>query len=176
MIISVGDGAAHRRACCPSSARMLERPLADARARPRLQARRRIRLASRATCPRPMLRPRVWQKLMVYAGEQSRHRGRPLHGELMRRAARSRRGGRHQPPRHLGLPRRPRAPRRHLLAATPPRPRGHRHRRHAPSASGEWFAIVDELTDETGLVTSEMVPAFHATAPDTGAAACGLPT
>lgn len=26
----------------------------------------------------------IWQKLMVYAGEQSRHRGRPLSGELVR--------------------------------------------------------------------------------------------
>lgn len=33
----------------------------------------------------------------------------------------------------------------------------HRHRR--------WFAVVDELTAETGLVTSEIVPAFRATTP-----------
>ena len=30
-----------------------------------------------------------------------------------------------------------------------------------PERIGEWFAIVDELTDETGLVTSEMVPALR---------------
>ena len=34
-----------------------------------------------------------------------------------------------------------------------------------PERIRRWFAIVDELTDETGLVTSEMVPAFHATGP-----------
>jgi hypothetical protein len=31
-----------------------------------------------------------------------------------------------------------------------------------PSRIRQWFGIVDELTDETGLVTCEMVPAFHA--------------
>jgi hypothetical protein len=29
-----------------------------------------------------------------------------------------------------------------------------------------WYEIVDELTDETGLVTSELVPAFRATGPN----------
>ena len=31
-----------------------------------------------------------------------------------------------------------------------------------PARIRHWFAIVDELTDETGLVTCEMVPAFRA--------------
>jgi hypothetical protein len=35
-----------------------------------------------------------------------------------------------------------------------------------PDRSRRWLSIVDELTDETGLVTSEMVPAFRATAPE----------
>jgi hypothetical protein len=30
----------------------------------------------------------------------------------------------------------------------------------APARIAEWFAIVDELTDQAGLVTSEMVPAL----------------
>ena len=30
-----------------------------------------------------------------------------------------------------------------------------------------WFGIVDELTDEAGLVTSEIVPALRATGPET---------
>jgi PII-like signaling protein len=34
-----------------------------------------------------------------------------------------------------------------------------------PERIRAWFAIVDELTDETGLVTSETVPAFRATGP-----------
>ena len=35
----------------------------------------------------------------------------------------------------------------------------------APARIRDWFAIVDELTDETGVVTSELVPAFRATGP-----------
>ena len=35
----------------------------------------------------------------------------------------------------------------------------------SPAEIRRWFAIVDELTDEAGLVTSELVPAFHAVGP-----------
>jgi len=35
-----------------------------------------------------------------------------------------------------------------------------------PERTRRWFEVVDELTDETGLVTSELVPAFRATGPD----------
>ena len=35
-----------------------------------------------------------------------------------------------------------------------------------PDAVRRWFAIVDECTDEAGLVTSELVPAFHAVTPE----------
>lgn len=31
-----------------------------------------------------------------------------------------------------------------------------------PTRIRRWFQIVDELTDQTGLVTCEMVPAFRA--------------
>jgi PII-like signaling protein len=34
-----------------------------------------------------------------------------------------------------------------------------------PANIKRWYAIVDELTDETGLVTSEIVPAYRAGAP-----------
>jgi PII-like signaling protein len=34
-----------------------------------------------------------------------------------------------------------------------------------PQRLREWFVIVDQLTEETGLVTSEIVPAFKATGP-----------
>jgi hypothetical protein len=33
-----------------------------------------------------------------------------------------------------------------------------------PRRVRQWFAVVDRLTSDTGLVTSEMVPAFPATA------------
>jgi PII-like signaling protein len=34
-----------------------------------------------------------------------------------------------------------------------------------PENSRRWYEIVDELTAETGLVTSEIVPAYRASAP-----------
>jgi PII-like signaling protein len=33
-----------------------------------------------------------------------------------------------------------------------------------PEAIRRWFQVVDECTDEAGLVTSETVPALHAVA------------
>ena len=32
-----------------------------------------------------------------------------------------------------------------------------------PERIRDWFGVVDAITDETGLVTSELVPAFRAT-------------
>jgi PII-like signaling protein len=107
----------------------------------------------------------VWQKLTVYAGEQSRHAGHPLYVQLIRRlreegasGATGLRGiwgfsGDHPPhgDRLLGL-------RRHVPVLTSIVDR--------PEAIRRWFEIVDECTDEAGLVTSEMVPALHAVAPD----------
>ena len=34
-----------------------------------------------------------------------------------------------------------------------------------PERIARWFAIIDGLTDETGLVTSEQVPALRAAGP-----------
>ena len=104
----------------------------------------------------------VWQKLMVYAGEQARHAGRPLHHQLIRAlreanadGATSLRGiwgyhGDHAPHGDAFRQLRRRVPVVTIVIDTPERIR-------------RCFQIVDELTDETGLVTSEMVPAFHAT-------------
>lgn len=107
----------------------------------------------------------MWQKLMVYVGEQSCSGGRPIYHQLIRAlreagasGATSLRGiwgyhGDHEPHgdsfwrlgRHV--------PVITVIVDTPERIR-------------EWFAVVDELTTETGLVTSETVPAFRATGPD----------
>lgn len=104
-----------------------------------------------------------WQKLMVYAGEQARHEGRPLYSGLIRRlreqgavGATALRGvwGYHG-------------------SAAPHGDRFGRLARHMPTltvivdrpdAIRRWFAVVDEFTDETGLVTSEIVPALRAPA------------
>jgi PII-like signaling protein len=105
----------------------------------------------------------VWQKLMVYSGEQARHAGHPLYIQLIRRlreegasGATSLRGiwgfsGDHPPHGDSLLSLRRRVP---VLTSIVDR----------PEAIRRWFAIVDECTDESGLVTSEMVPAFHAVA------------
>jgi PII-like signaling protein len=107
----------------------------------------------------------VWQKLMVYCGEQSRHRDRPLYSELVRAlraagaaGATSLRGvwgyhGDHEPHGDSLWQLRRRVPVVTVIVDTPDRIR-------------RWFAIVDELTAETGLVTSEQVPALRATGPD----------
>ncbi|MEA2395425.1 MAG: hypothetical protein QOJ82_3316 [Solirubrobacteraceae bacterium] len=104
----------------------------------------------------------MWQKLMVYCGEQSRHRGHPLYVELvhaLREAgaagATALRGiwgyhGDHEPHGDAFLQLRRRVPVVTVIVDTPERVR-------------RWFAIVDALTDETGLVTSELVPAMRAT-------------
>lgn len=107
---------------------------------------------------------RLWQKLMVYAGEQARHGRHPLYIELIHqlrqagaRGATAVRGiwgyhGNHPP--HgdtlFSLPRR--VPLVTVIVDTPDRIR-------------RWYEIVDSLTDETGLVTSEIVPAAE-TYPD----------
>jgi len=106
----------------------------------------------------------VWQKLMVYAGEQARHDGHPLYHQLVRRlreagaaGATSLRGtwgyhGDHRPHGDAFWQLRRRVPVVTVIVDAPERIR-------------RWFAIVDELTGETGLVTSELVPAFRATGP-----------
>jgi hypothetical protein len=35
-----------------------------------------------------------------------------------------------------------------------------------PERCRRWFDVIDAVTDEAGLVTSEMVPAFQAVAPE----------
>jgi PII-like signaling protein len=106
----------------------------------------------------------VWQKLMVYCGEQSRHGGRPLYAELVRAlreagaaGATALRGiwgyhGDHAPHGDSFRQLRRRVPVLTVVVDTPER-------------TARWFEIVDELTDETGLVTSEQVPAVRASGP-----------
>ena len=105
----------------------------------------------------------LWTKLMVYCSERSEHRGRALHLELIRRlraegaaGATALRGvwgyhGDHVPhgDRLLAL-------RRHVPIVTVVVDQ--------PSRCRRWFEIVDEMTDETGLVTAETVPALRISA------------
>lgn len=104
--------------------------------------------------------PAERRKLTVYCGEQSRHEGRPLYLELVRRVrkagatgATTLRGvrgyhGEHRPHGdHLFSIRR-RAPLITEIVDTTER-------------IARWWLIVDELTEETGLVTVEPVVEIH---------------
>ena len=163
MVISVG-----RReriaAALPEVGRLLPRPLATLE-RVRVCKRDGELLATPREVPsRDTAGLGVWQKLMVYTSEQARHEGHPLHVALIRRlreegaaGATALRGfwgyhGDHAPhgDRLLSL-------RRHVPVVTVVVDR--------PERTGRWFELVDELTEHTGLVTSEIVPAFRATGP-----------
>jgi PII-like signaling protein len=163
MVIAVGDGE-RIAALLPELSAMLEQPLVTLE-RVRVCKRDGQRLAEPGRLPESDASGvAVWQKLMVYAGEQSRHDGRPLHHGLVRAlrgagaaGATSLRGiwgyhGDHAPHGDVFWQLRRRVPVLTVIVDTPQRIR-------------DWFAIVDEHTDETGLVSSEMVPALRASGP-----------
>jgi len=103
----------------------------------------------------------MWQKLMVHMSNAATHDGQPLHQAIVRRlresgaaGATTLRGvwgfhGEHPPhgDRLLQI-------RRHVPSLT--------IAIDTPARTALAFAIIDELTREHGLVTSEMVPAFQA--------------
>jgi PII-like signaling protein len=105
-----------------------------------------------------------WQKLVLYTSEQSRYEHQPLHSALISRLRRegaagatALRGqwgyhGRHQPHGEAFWSIRRHVPVLTLLLDTPANMR-------------RWFEIVDQMTQETGLVTSEIVPALRAVGP-----------
>ena len=102
-----------------------------------------------------------WQKLVVYSSFSATHEGRPVHAQIVRRlreagaagattlsGTRGFRGG--DPPQGDRLFQlRRRVPAVTIALDT-------------PAAVARWFAIVDELTAEHGLVTVETVPAMRA--------------
>jgi PII-like signaling protein len=106
----------------------------------------------------------VWQKLTLYTSESATHDGRTLHLELIRRLRDSRAAGAtslrgiwgfhgdHAPHGDRLLQLRRRVP---VVTTLIDR----------PSRIAASFAIVDDLTRETGLVTSEIVPALLAVSP-----------
>jgi PII-like signaling protein len=124
-----------------------------------------------ASSPPPALSDRdagslaLWQKLTVIADEQERHGGHPLYLQLVRRLREAgaagatvlrgfwgfTAGGEPHGDRLLSLC-------RHVLVATVLIDR--------PAAVRAWWPIVDELTDEAGLVTCETVPSYRAVGPD----------
>jgi PII-like signaling protein len=164
MVISVGERE-RIAAALPELGELLPRPLVTLE---------RVRVCKRdgATLAPPREVPAedeaglgLWQKLMVYAGEQTHHAGRPLHVELIHRlraegaaGATALRGfwgyhGDHEPHGDRFWAVRRRVPVVTVIVDRPERAR-------------RWYEIADELTARAGLVTSEVVPALRATGPD----------
>jgi PII-like signaling protein len=158
MIIAVGAGEQMARVL-PELGGLLRRPLLTLE---------RVRVCKRdgelLAPPTPLLSAdehglAVWQKLMIYASEQARHGHDPLHLALVRRLRGSRASGAtcvrgiwgfhgdHAPHGDRLLQLRRDVPMVTIVVDTPER-------------IARSFEIVDELTDEAGLVTSEMVPAM----------------
>lgn len=161
MVIAVGDGQRIGE-LLPELGELLARPLVTLE---------RIRVCKRDghTLAEPQRPPGtdssglgVWQKLMVYAGEQATSDGKPLHHQLIRElraagaaGATSLRGiwgyhGEHRPHGDSFWQLRRRVPIVTVIIDTPER-------------IATWFALVDRLTNQTGLVTSEIIPASRAT-------------
>jgi PII-like signaling protein len=159
MIIAVGSGE-HISRVLPELGALLTRPLMTLE-RVRVCKRDGELLAPPTELPAADERGRaLWQKLMVYTSERAQQGRGPLHLELVRRlrergaaGATCVRGiwgfhGDHPPHGDRLLQLRRRVPVVTIVVDTPAR-------------IAEWFAVVDELTAEVGLVTSEMVPALR---------------
>jgi PII-like signaling protein len=170
MVIAVGDGARIAEVL-PDAAALLAKPLMTLE-RVRVCKRDGVVLAEPRHLPATDASGLgLWQKLMVYASEQAHAAAGPLYVELVGRlreagaaGATVLRGiwgyhGEHPPhgERFWSL-------RRHVPALTVIV--------DTPERIQRWWSIVDELTTETGLVTSEIVPAVRAAAP--GRVAGGL--
>jgi PII-like signaling protein len=150
MVISVGDGEPLAHALARIE-QILERPVVTFE---RIQVCKRDGALIAEPTPAPAA---GLQKLMVYAGEQAHHDGHPLYVSLLRRlraagaaGATSLRGiwgyhGNHMPHGDTLWQLRRRVPVVTVVVDTPERTK-------------RWFEIVDEVTAETGLVTSEAVP------------------
>jgi PII-like signaling protein len=156
MVVSVGD-AARIAAALEELDALLRRPVVTFE---------RVRVCRRdgAALARPPELPDGdgrWQKLSVFCSEQSRSAGAPLYAELVRRlreagaagatVLRGIRGyhGEHEPHGDRLLQLRRRVP---VVLTTV----------DTPANARRWFDIVADATGETGLVTSEIVPAFRA--------------
>ncbi len=157
MIVSVGDSA-RIAGVLPELSAMLSEPLFTVE-RVRVLKRDGASLADPDEPPTDAPGDTCMQRLTIYAGEQARHEGQPLYSMLI---GRLRREGASGATALRGL----------WGYHGDHRPHGERFwsvRRHVPvitvvldtpASARRWFEIVDEMTRETGLVTSELVPAF----------------
>lgn len=108
----------------------------------------------------------MWQKLMIYTSEAALHDGQPIHRAINRRLRATGAAGSTTLRGIWGF---------HGDHA-PHGDRAFQLGRHVPTVTvvidtpgrlADSFEIIDEITRERGLVTSEMVPAVRATAPNT---------
>lgn len=162
MIIAVGD-TARIVGVLPDLAALMPRPLLTLE-RVAVCKRDGVRLTEPPLPETDASAAGVWQKLMIYTSEPAQRDGHPLHLLLVRRLRAAGAAGvtclrgiwgyhsDHRPHGDRFWQLRRRVPVVTVVVDTPPRIR-------------EWFRIVDEVTAEAGLVTSEMVPAFRATGP-----------
>ena len=163
MIVASGSGAQVQGALAPLG-ELLANPLLTLE-RVRVCKRDGVKLAEPRHLPeRDDAGLGVWQKLMVHAAESARHEGHALYLQLIRRlreegatGATALRGiwgysGEREPhgdrfwSLHRGVP---------VVTVVV----------DEPGAIQRWWGVIDEVTDEAGLVTSEMVPAVHAVGP-----------
>jgi PII-like signaling protein len=102
----------------------------------------------------------IWQKLIVHAEEQAKYRGHPLHLELLRRLGEAGAAGATvlRGVRGFYGERAPFAERLLALRRNVP---VHVVVIDTPANMRRWWPIIDELTAEDGIVTSELVPALH---------------
>jgi PII-like signaling protein len=157
MVIAVGPGEQIGRVL-PELGALLDRPLLTLE-RVRICKRDGRRLATPEPLPGPGEHGMpLWQKLMIYTSEAVQHHGQPVHRAIIRRlrsagisGATTQRGiwgfhGDHAPhgDRLLQLGRR--VPAVTIVIDTPDR-------------IAAAFSVIDELTSERGLVTSEIIPA-----------------
>lgn len=164
MIIAVGDGAAIARVL-PELGGLLARPLMTVERVGLCKQDGQLLTEPRALPNQDDTGMPIWQKLMIFADEQARYAGRPMYLELIEclrlagaSGATAVRGiwgyhGEHPPHGDKLLALRRHVPVVTVVVDTPERIR-------------RWFAIVNAVTAETGLVTSELVPAFRAVGPD----------
>jgi PII-like signaling protein len=164
MILGVGESDSVARAI-PELCSMLSRPSMTLE-RVRVCKRDGVLLAELEEAPPADARGLAyWQKLTVYAGEQTRHERQSLYSALIRRLRREGAAGATALRGLWGFhgDHRPHGERlwslgRHVPVLTV--------LLDTPANMSRWFAIVDEMTGETGLVTSEIVPALRAASPE----------
>jgi PII-like signaling protein len=162
MLLAVGDARAMT-AALPGLARLIEGAVATVEQVQLCKSAGELLSHPEAVAPQDPTGMRVWQKLMVHAEEQARYGKHPMYRELIRRlheaggagatALRGVRGfyAEREPFFDRILSLRRNVPVHVVVVDTP------EHMRLL-------WPIVDELTSESGIVTSELVPASHGVA------------